>query len=324
MVWRTGLQNKNILYTKYNSEFWKELRKSVNMEKILIEAMGKVNLGLDVLRRREDGYHEVRMVMQTVDLCDDLLFERTKKPGIEIETDREGIPVDGRNLVYKAADLLMKRFAVTDGLRVKLRKRIPIAAGMAGGSTDAAAAFVAVNELFELGLGKRELMELAVQVGADVPYCILGGTALAEGIGERLTGLPDAPECTLLIARPDIAVSTKFVYGNLHLDTLERHPDIDGMLKAVYEQDLDAMAARLGNVLESVTVREYPVIEKLKHWMKENGAVNALMSGSGPTVFGIYREKREAQKACALLRESGLAGLVETAELVEGNRVSRL
>lgn len=294
------------------------------MEKILIEAMGKVNLGLDVLRRREDGYHEVRMVMQTVDLCDDLLFERTKKPGIEIETDREGIPVDGRNLVYKAADLLMKRFAVTDGLRVKLRKRIPIAAGMAGGSTDAAAAFVAVNELFELGLGKRELMELAVQVGADVPYCILGGTALAEGIGERLTGLPDAPECTLLIARPDIAVSTKFVYGNLHLDTLERHPDIDGMLKAVYEQDLDAMAARLGNVLESVTVREYPVIEKLKHWMKENGAVNALMSGSGPTVFGIYREKREAQKACALLRESGLAGLVETAELVEGNRVSRL
>lgn len=294
------------------------------MKKILIEAMGKVNLGLDVLRRREDGYHEVRMVMQTVDLCDDLLFERTKKPGIEIETDREGIPVDGRNLVYKAADLLMKRFAVTDGLRVKLRKRIPIAAGMAGGSTDAAAAFVAVNELFELGLGKRELMELAVQVGADVPYCILGGTALAEGIGERLTGLPDAPECTLLIARPDIAVSTKFVYENLHLDTLERHPDIDGMLKAVYEQDLDAMAARLGNVLESVTVREYPVIEKLKHWMKENGAVNALMSGSGPTVFGIYREKREAQKACALLRESGLAGLVETAELVEGNRVSRL
>lgn len=294
------------------------------MEKILIEAMGKVNLGLDVLRRREDGYHEVRMVMQTVDLCDDLLFERTKKPGIEIETDRAGIPVDGRNLVYKAADLLMKRFEVTDGLRVKLRKRIPIAAGMAGGSTDAAAAFVAVNELFGLGLGKRELMELAVQVGADVPYCILGGTALAEGIGERLTGLPDAPECTLLIARPDIAVSTKFVYENLHLDTLERHPDIDGMLKAVYEQDLDAMAARLGNVLESVTVREYPVIEKLKHWMKENGAVNALMSGSGPTVFGIYREKREAQKACALLRESGLAGLVETAELVEGNRVSRL
>lgn len=323
MVWRTGLQNKNILYTKYNSEFWKELR-NINMEKILIEAMGKVNLGLDVLRRREDGYHEVRMVMQTVDLCDDLLFERTKKPGIEIETDREGIPVDEKNLVYQAADLLMKRFEVTDGLRVKLRKRIPIAAGMAGGSTDAAAAFVAVNELFELGLGKRELMELAVQVGADVPYCILGGTALAEGIGEKLTGLPDAPECTLLIARPDIAVSTKFVYENLHLDTLERHPDIDGMLEAVYGQDLNAMAAKLGNVLESVTVREYPVIEKLKQWMKENGAVNALMSGSGPTVFGIYREKREAQKACALLRESGLAGLVETAELVEGNRVSRL
>lgn len=324
MAWRTGLQNGNILYTKYNSGIWKEYFLIKIMEKILVEAMGKVNLGLDVLRRREDGYHEVRMIMQTVDLCDDLLFEKTGQQGIVIETDREGIPVDGRNLIHKAADLLMKRFEVTDGLRVKLRKRIPMAAGMAGGSADAAAAFVAVNELFELGLGKRELMELAVQVGADVPYCILGGTALAEGIGEKLTGLPDAPECTLLIARPDIAVSTKFVYENLHADTLEQHPDIDGMLEAVYAQDLDAVAARLENVLESVTAKEYPVIEELKAWMKKNGAMNALMSGSGPTVFGIYREKREAQKACVLLRESGLAGLVETAGLVEGNRISRL
>lgn len=294
------------------------------MEKILIEAMAKVNLGLDVLRRRGDGYHEVRMIMQTVDLCDDLLFERTKQQGIVIETNQDGVPTDERNLVYKAADLLMKKYGVTGGLRVKLKKRIPMAAGMAGGSTDAAAAFVAVNELFELGLGRQELMELAVKVGADVPYCIMGGTALAEGIGEKLRALPDAPECTLLIAKPDIDVSTKFVYENLHADTLKEHPDIDGMLNAIYEQNLEGVAERLGNVLESVTVLEYPVIQELKDWMRAHGAENALMSGSGPTVFGIYREKSEAMVACEALRKTGLAKQVETAELIEGNRISRM
>lgn len=294
------------------------------MEKILIEAMAKVNLGLDVLRRREDGYHEVRMIMQTVDLCDDLLFERTKQQGIVIETSQDGVPTDERNLVYKAADLLMNKYGVTGGLRVKLKKRIPMAAGMAGGSTDAAAAFVAVNELFELGLDRQELMELAVKVGADVPYCIMGGTALAEGIGEKLRALPDAPECTLLIAKPDIDVSTKFVYENLHADTLKEHPDIDGMLNAIYEQNLEGVAERLGNVLESVTVLEYPVIQELKDWMRAHGAENALMSGSGPTVFGIYREKSEALIACEALRKTGLAKQVETAELVEGNRISRM
>lgn len=294
------------------------------MEKILIEAMAKVNLGLDVLRRREDGYHEVRMIMQTVDLCDDLLFERTKQQGIVIETSQDGVPTDERNLVYKAADLLMNKYGVTGGLRVKLKKRIPMAAGMAGGSTDAAAAFVAVNELFELGLDRQELMELAVKVGADVPYCIMGGTALAEGIGEKIKALPDAPECTLLIAKPDIDVSTKFVYENLHADTLKEHPDIDGMLNAIYEQNLEGVAERLGNVLESVTVLEYPVIQELKDWMRAHGAENALMSGSGPTVFGIYREKSEALIACEALRKTGLAKQVETAELVEGNRISRM
>lgn len=294
------------------------------MEKILIEAMAKVNLGLDVLRRREDGYHEVRMIMQTVDLCDDLLFERTKQQGIVIETSQDGVPTDERNLVYKAADLLMNKYGVTGGLRVKLKKRIPMAAGMAGGSTDAAAAFVAVNELFELGLDRQELMELAVKVGADVPYCIMGGTALAEGIGEKLKALPDAPECTLLIAKPDIDVSTKFVYENLHADTLKEHPDIDGMLNAIYEQNLEGVAERLGNVLENVTVLEYPVIQELKDWMRAHGAENALMSGSGPTVFGIYREKSEALIACEALRKTGLAKQVETAELVEGNRISRM
>lgn len=285
------------------------------MEKIVCKAMAKVNLGLDVLRRRQDGYHEVRMIMQSVDLYDVLTFEKTEAAGIVIRTNKKNIPTDQRNLIYKAADLLMQKYSITDGLRVTLEKRIPMAAGMAGGSTDAAAVFVAMNELFSLHMTQESMCELAVTIGADVPYCIVGGTVLAEGIGEKLTKLADAPACTLLIAKPSVGVSTKYVYENLHADKLRQHPDIDGMLTAICEDDLDGVAKRLGNVLETVTVKAYPVIEKLKSWMMEHGAVNALMSGSGPTVFGIYKEAQEAQRACEQLRKLDLAQQVETAGL---------
>lgn len=285
------------------------------MEKIVCKAMAKVNLGLDVLRRRQDGYHEVRMIMQSVDLYDVLTFEKTEAAGIVIRTNKKNIPTDQRNLIYKAADLLMQKYSITDGLRVTLEKRIPMAAGMAGGSTDAAAVFVAMNELFSLHMTQESMCELAVTIGADVPYCIVGGTVLAEGIGEKLTKLADAPACTLLIAKPSVGVSTKYVYENLHADKLRQHPDIDGMLTAICEDDLDGVAKRLGNVLETVTVKAYPVIEKLKSWMMEHGAVNALMSGSGPTVFGIYKEAQEAQRACEQLRRLDLAQQVETAGL---------
>lgn len=285
------------------------------MEKIVCKAMAKVNLGLDVLRRRQDGYHEVRMIMQSVDLYDVLTFEKTEAAGIVIRTNKKNIPTDQRNLIYKAADLLMRKYSITDGLCVTLEKRIPMAAGMAGGSTDAAAVFVAMNELFSLHMTQESMCELAVTIGADVPYCIVGGTVLAEGIGEKLTKLADAPACTLLIAKPSVGVSTKYVYENLHADKLRQHPDIDGMLTAICEDDLDGVAKRLGNVLETVTVKAYPVIEKLKSWMMEHGAVNALMSGSGPTVFGIYKEAQEAQRACEQLRRLDLARQVETAGL---------
>lgn len=285
------------------------------MEKIVCKAMAKVNLGLDVLRRRQDGYHEVRMIMQSVDLYDVLTFEKTEAAGIVIRTNKKNIPTDQRNLIYKAADLLMRKYSITDGLCVTLEKRIPMAAGMAGGSTDAAAVFVAMNELFSLHMTQESMCELAVTIGADVPYCIVGGTVLAEGIGEKLTKLADAPACTLLIAKPSVGVSTKYVYENLHADKLRQHPDIDGMLTAICEDDLDGVAKRLGNVLETVTVKAYPVIEKLKSWMMEHGAVNALMSGSGPTVFGIYKEAQEAQRACEQLRRLDLAQQVETAGL---------
>lgn len=285
------------------------------MEKIVCKAMAKVNLGLDVLRRRQDGYHEVRMIMQSVDLYDVLTFEKTEAAGIVIRTNKKNIPTDQRNLIYKAADLLMQKYSITDGLCVTLEKRIPMAAGMAGGSTDAAAVFVAMNELFSLHMTQESMCELAVTIGADVPYCIVGGTVLAEGIGEKLTKLADAPACTLLIAKPSVGVSTKYVYENLHADKIRQHPDVDGMLTAIYEDDLDGVAKRLGNVLETVTVKAYPVIEKLKSWMIEHGAVNALMSGSGPTVFGIYKEAQEAQRACEQLRKLDLAQQVETAGL---------
>lgn len=265
------------------------------MDKINLEAYAKINLGLDVLRRREDGYHEVYMIMQTIDLHDDILLEKTGEKGIWVETDLEGIPVNEDNLVYKAAKLLMDEFSIAEGVKINLKKNIPVAAGMAGGSADAAAVLKGVNELFALGLSKEDLMKRGVAIGADVPYCIMQGTALAEGIGEVLTPLPAMPACHILIAKPPIDVSTKFVYTNLKANELERHPDIDGQIKAIRTGNLQIMCETMGNVLETVTVPAYPVIGEIKDIMKEQGAVNAMMSGSGPTVFGIFEKQEDAE-----------------------------
>lgn len=277
------------------------------MEQIQLKAMAKINLGLDVVRRMENGYHEVRMIMQTVGLYDELILMKTAEPGIRIYTEHAEIPTDESNLIYKTAKLLMENYSVTGGVEIKLQKNIPIAAGMAGGSTDAAATFVGMNELFGLGLSEEELRKMAVRIGADVPYCIMGGTALSEGIGEILTPLAPAPDCYLVIAKPDISVSTKFVYENLHANKLQKHPDIDGMIQAIEDGSLERVAEHMENVLETVTIREYPVIEQMKNLMKEKGALNALMSGSGPTVFGIYTDKETAETAYAAMKESGLA-----------------
>lgn len=277
------------------------------MEEIILKAYAKINLGLDVIRKREDGYHQVRMIMQAVDLCDEISFRRTVEPGIVITADIRGIPRDGSNLIHKAAKLLMDEFDVSGGVSIHLKKVIPVAAGMAGGSTDAAAAFQAVNEIFGLGLSKEALMERAVTIGADLPYCIMGGTALSEGIGEILTPLPAPPDCFLVIAKPDIFVSTKYVYENLHVEGLKKHPNIDGLLEGLGEKDIVKIAAHMENVLETVTVKRYPVIEKIKDEMKKKGALNALMSGSGPTVFGIFQSADGAKEACDQLRRSDLA-----------------
>ena len=264
-----------------------------------LKAYGKINLGLDVLRRRDDGYHEVRMIMQTVGIYDriDLIYKET--PGITVETNLYYLPDNENNLVYKAAKLLMDEFHVQKGVHIRLRKYIPVAAGMAGGSSDAAAVLFGVNKMFSLGLTTEQLMDRGVKIGADVPYCVMRGTALSEGIGEILTPLPVPPQCQVLIAKPGISVSTKFVYENLHANELrpEQHPDIDGMLEAIKQKDLYGIADRFGNVLENVTIPAYPVIQEIKDLMLEQGAIGALMSGSGPTVFGLFTNPKAAAKA---------------------------
>ncbi len=290
------------------------------MDKITRKAYAKINLGLDVLRRREDGYHEVRMIMQSVGLYDTLAFTRREETGIVVVTDKEELPGDESNLIYKAAKLLTETYGIGQGVHIALEKRIPMAAGMAGGSTDAAAVFHGMNEMFSLGLSMEEMCVLAVKIGADVPYCIKGGTALAEGIGEVLSDLPGMPGCFLLIAKPDIDVSTKFVYENLHADRLEYHPDIDGMMDALGNKDLGGVAARLGNVLETVTAKKYPQVEEIKAFMKARGALNALMSGSGPTVFGIYDTKERAYETQEALEQTGLAKQIFVTDPVNEER----
>ena len=295
------------------------------------KAYGKVNLGLDITGRREDGYHLVRMVMQSVDIFDTLTFEKIEtttyisnsgtgeslddgkktenSPIIITATNDPSLSLGEDNLIYKAARLLMDRFNIADGVRIFLTKEIPIAAGMAGGSSDCASTLKGINELFELGLSEEELRDIGVTLGADVPYCIMGGTALSEGIGEILTRLPDIPKVTFLIAKPEFGISTKEAYGAF--DSIPeadvKHPDIDGMVEAVRSGNLSGITDRLGNVLEQASIPAHPQIEEIKKIMGENGAEAALMSGSGPTVFGIFTDTDRAWAALERLQESGLA-----------------
>ena len=277
------------------------------MKNISVKALAKINLGLDVVRRREDGYHEVRMVMQTIHLFDRLELTKTNSGAITLTTNLPFLPANENNLAYKAAKLLKDEFRIRDGIDVKLHKHIPVAAGLAGGSTDGAAVLYGLNHLFGLGLSRQELMDRGVNLGADVPYCVMRGTALAEGIGEKITPLPPMVKCPVLIAKPQISVSTRFVYENLKLNAETKHPDIDRLIEDIRDKNLGAIAADMGNVLETVTIPNYPVIADIKRHMTEHGAVGAMMSGSGPTVFGLFDDEETAAQACQAMRESGLA-----------------
>lgn len=290
-----------ILYTKNTKKQFGE-----TMNDISVKALAKINLGLDVIRRREDGYHEVCMVMQTIHLYDRLDIVKNQSGEITMETNLAFLPTNENNLVYRAAKLLCDEFGIKDGIHVNLQKRIPVAAGMAGGSTDAAAVLYGVNKIFDLGLTTEQLMERGVKIGADVPYCIMRGTALAEGIGEKLTQLPPMVKCPILIAKPAINVSTKFVYENLKLDQVT-HPDMQQLIADIKAKDLHRIAADMGNVLESVTIPAYPVIAEIKEHMMNHGAVGSMMSGSGPTVFGLFEDEKTAENAYEAMKKSGLA-----------------
>ena len=284
------------------------------MESIRLKARAKINLGLDVLRKREDGYHDVRMVMQTIGIYDRLIITRIPEEDIRIKSNLFFLPVNENNLIYKAAKLLKDSFGFAGGVEIDLNKFIPVSAGLAGGSTDAASTLFGINRLFDLGLSTKDLMELGVSIGADVPYCVMRGTALAEGIGEKLTALPPLPRCWILIAKPPVNVSTKLVYESLDMNGVDRHPDIDGLIDAIKRQDINGVCSLMGNVLENVTVPLYPVIESIKNDMMDNGAINAMMSGSGPTVFGIFPDEETILKCQAFLKKKGEARQVYITE----------
>ncbi len=289
------------IHKKYNRVL------GIKMDRISLKAMGKINLALDVLGRRENGYHDVRMIMQSVQIYDRLLIEKTHEAGISLKTNRAYLPTDENNLVYQAAKLLIDEFGIKQGVKIDLKKFLPVAAGMAGGSSDAAAVLYGMNRMFRLGLSREDLMKRGVSLGADIPFCIMRGTVLAEGIGEILTPLENAPQCHVLIAKPGISVSTKYVYEQIDSRKDLAHPDIDGMLQAIAKGDLRGMSDRLGNVLEEVTKAECPLIGEIERIMLENGALGAAMSGSGPTVFGLFEEKEKALGAYDILRGMHLA-----------------
>ncbi len=298
---RTCYTIKQILYTEY-----KRLRRKY----MQLRAMAKINLSLDVVGRREDGYHDVRMVMQTIRMYDLLNMVKSAEPGIHLTTNLPYVPCDERNLVYRAVKLLIDHYEIQGGVQIELRKLIPVSAGLAGGSSDAAAAMVGINRLFSLHLSRQKLMDEALQIGADVPYCVMRGTALAEGIGEILTPLPSLPFCYVLIGKPAINVSTRTAYQNLNLDEIDRHPRTDDMVEAIRAGDLYGMTKLMGNVFEPGVMRAYPVIGRIKDLILEQGALNALMSGSGSAVFGIFDDRDKLEQATKCLRESNLTRIV--------------
>jgi 4-diphosphocytidyl-2-C-methyl-D-erythritol kinase len=253
--------------------------------KIEIEACGKINLALDVLRKREDGYHEIKSIMQQVDLCDRLeITERSN--GVAISCANQLVPLDHTNLVYRAWDKISKLAGSNAGINVKIDKHIPVAAGLAGGSTNGAATIIALNQMWDLGLSLQEMMEIGLQIGADIPFCIMGGTASAEGIGEKLTSLKPFKGKAVLIANPGIQISTAYAYSRLRIRD-ERIP-IDSLVTCIEKNDLYSLANGIANVMEEAIISENPIIGQIKETMLHNGALGALMSGSGASVFGLY------------------------------------
>ncbi|QUI21393.1 4-(cytidine 5'-diphospho)-2-C-methyl-D-erythritol kinase [Vallitalea pronyensis] len=282
------------------------------MNRINIKARAKINISLDVLRRRDDGYHDVKMIMQTVNLYDKINLKKIKSDQIKLQTNLPFLPVDKRNLVYKVVQYIKEEYAIETGVFIDLFKVIPVAAGLAGGSSDAAATIIAMNKLFDLDMTMDKMMEIGTKFGADIPYCLMRGTALSEGIGEKLTPLKSFPKAYVVIAKPNISVSTAFVYNNLDVTNIKERPDTEAIIQGIEAGDLHGICRALGNVLETVTMKEYPVIERIKTFMINNGAIGALMSGSGPSVYGLCDDKQKAYHLAHQLKVKNMAKFIYT------------
>jgi len=269
---------------------------------IKVEGNAKINLTLDILGKRPDGYHEVAMVMQSIGLSDTVEMEKTDGP-IELTINVPWLKADEKNLAWRAAALIKEEYKLAGGVRMKLTKRIPVAAGLAGGSTDAAAVLRGMKELYALDISEERLCELGAQLGSDIPFCLLGGTMLSTGRGEVLKRLPDLPATWVVLAKPRISVSTAWAYQNYDAQGAKEHPDNERIQQEIARGDRKAVAGLLCNVLESVTIKKYDVISQYKQMMLQQGAMASMMSGSGPTVFGLAERKETADRIAAYMRE---------------------
>ena len=275
------------------------------MNSISLKSRAKINLSIDVIGKREDGYHIVEMIMQTIDLYDDIKLKELEEDNIIIKSECSYIPLNEDNIVYKAAKLIKEKMDIKKGIEIFIKKNIPVAAGMAGGSSNAAAVLVGLNELWKLGLSKDELRDLGLKLGADVPFCIEGGTALAEGIGEKLTYIKGInKDVNILVCKPDIFVSTKEVYQSLDIKNIEKRPDNKLLIEKLKNDDIVSVSNNMVNVLEEVTSKKYSDIKVIENIIIKNGAMGTMMSGSGPTVFGFFDNEEKAQRAKVELLEN--------------------
>lgn len=267
------------------------------MNQVILKARAKINLTLDVLDKRQDGYHNIKMIMQTVNLYDTIYIKKIRAKEIRLSTNLKWLPTDNKNLAFEAADLIKKNYNISNGVFIEIKKRIPVAAGLAGGSSDAAAVLIGMKTLFNIRLSTKELMTMGKELGADVPYCIMRGTALAEGIGDVLTRLPKCPDFYVVLAKPPISISTQSIYKALDNEIIQKRPDTQTVIDAIKSGDKNKIAKNLYNVMEIVTAKKHPIIKEFENFLIQKGALGVVMSGSGPTVFGLFNDKELARKA---------------------------
>ncbi len=273
------------------------------MQKVSLPAYAKINLSLDVLKKRPDGYHDMRMIMQSVALFDNLTVEKAES-GICLDSNLRFLPKNGKNLAERAAELFFGELGISGGASITLSKHIPVSAGLAGGSTDAAAVLKALDMLYETNLSMSDLCTMGKKLGADIPFCLTGGTALVEGIGEKITPLRPMPHCHIVLCKPHFGVSTAYVFSKINCTKLKEHPDTKGIISAIESGDLTALSHRLYNVMETVTAAEHSQIGEIKSVLLDSGAVGCAMSGSGPTVFGIFDNLKNANNALKILKRT--------------------